>query len=243
MAVLEHVGALFEPLLQLVAPRCCALCAWPLPRERTLFCTRCWDEPLATAGRYTAALGVPIAAIGPYQDPLSSAIQQLKYHGRSDLAAPLADWLWRAAAARFPDAAVFVPIPLHTGRLCERGYNQAALLARRLAVLANGRCAPDALRRLCDTGKQARLNRAERLLNVAHTMDARPWRQSWPAVLVDDVLTTGATLGEAARALREAGATVLGACVLAVADKPLVAERLNSPRAAPTEMALLPRSP
>jgi ComF family protein len=106
---------------------------------------------------------------------------------------------------------------MHPKRLCERGYNQAALLARHLARLSSGAVNVRSLQRVANTAQQARLNREERSLNLQNTMQSRRWHDPRPAVLVDDVLTTGATLLECARALNEAGANVIGACVIALA--------------------------
>jgi predicted amidophosphoribosyltransferase len=101
--------------------------------------------------------------------------------------------------------------------LCERGYNQSVLLARHLARLSGSRVDLTTLQRTAHTVQQARLKRDERGQNLLGTMFASPWRDSRPAVLVDDVLTTGATLVECTRALREAGAVVRGASVIAIA--------------------------
>jgi ComF family protein len=164
--------------------------------------------------------GLRVAALGHYGEPLSNAIQNLKYNGRSDLAAPLARQLWQGAAQScFGERVALVPVPLHLNRLCDRGYNQSALIAQRLAKLGGHAFLPMGLKRVRHTVKQASLAGAERKANVSGTMQAPPWRHSLPAVIVDDVLTTGATLGESVRALSEAGATVIGACVLAVAGK------------------------
>jgi ComF family protein len=114
---------------------------------------------------------------------------------------------------------VFVPVPLHPKRLCERGYNQSALLAHRLARLASSTVDVATLRRVDDTAQQARLKREDRGRNLRHTMQAVAWRDARPVVLVDDVFTTGATLLECQRALSNAGAQVVGACVIAIAGR------------------------
>jgi ComF family protein len=119
----------------------------------------------------------------------------------------------RAAAARSagapPDAVI--PVPLHVRRLRRRGFNPAALLAREVARAAGTRLDCGTLQRWRDTPSQTGLDRAGRRRNVAGAFCAR----SAPARvwLVDDVITTGSTLGEAARALRRAGAhEVVGVC-------------------------------
>jgi len=208
-------------LLGLVAPRCCALCAYPLAKNRTLYCSDCVPHIGPSPGVTTARAGLPVAAAGYYSPPLSTAIRNFKYKGRSDLASPLSALLWRASgAALFAESVVFVPVPLHHKRLCERGYNQAALIAQRLSRISQSPVETMALKRVQETAQQARLDAEERAANLYGTMQARPWRDQRPVVLVDDVLTTGATLQECKRALDSVGATVAGICVLAVADKP-----------------------
>ncbi len=118
------------------------------------------------------------------------------------------------AGARAPAPApdLVVPVPLHPRRLRERGFNPATLLARALARERRVRLDPVALRRVRDTPSQTRLDRRARRRNVrgAFVARARVPPRVW---LVDDVVTTGSTLGEAARALRRAGArSVVGVC-------------------------------
>jgi ComF family protein len=147
------------------------------------------------------------------------AIRNFKYANRSDLADPLARAVWSEAKSLLSASAVFVPVPLHPKRLCERGYNQAALLAHRLARLASNAVDVSTLRRVDNTAQQARLKREDRERNLQHTMQATRWCNSRPVVLVDDVFTTGATLLECERALNEAGARVVAACVIAIAGR------------------------
>src|SRR5262249_55026611 len=111
----------------------------------------------------------------------------------------------------------WVPVPLHFERLVERGFNQSALVANGLARALNGRAYPRALQRARETVQQAKLGRVERLANLrdAFTVRALPQRS---LVLVDDVVTTGATASSCVAALRAAGASVLAVVALAHAD-------------------------
>jgi ComF family protein len=159
---------------------------------------------------------VPVFAACEYVEPLSTAIQRLKYRDRPDLAAVLARLFTSAIAA---DArSLLVPVPLHTRRLAERGYNQAALLGRELASRTGLLLAPLALRRTRETEQQAQLTRAERLTNVENAFEARSPRelQGRPVILVDDVVTTGATALGCLRALAGAGAKPQGIAALAI---------------------------
>jgi ComF family protein len=118
-----------------------------------------------------------------------------------------------------PDSLV-IPIPLYRWRYVFRRYNQAAELARRLACThQDGIYAPDILHRKKATSSQAGLNRLQRRRNLAGAFaidpSARPRLQNKPIMLVDDVMTTGATLFEAARTLRHAGSGAVTAVIIA----------------------------
>jgi ComF family protein len=157
-----------------------------------------------------------------YGGAVAHAITAMKYRARPDLARPLGDLLSRAVAAELPSraglrGALVVPVPLHPRRLAERGYNQAALLARRVAKHMGSPLAPMALARDRDTTRQATLDRQARLENVASSFRARdPAGVRGRAVLlVDDVQTTGATLEACSMALRVAGASTVVTAVVA----------------------------
>ena len=117
-------------------------------------------------------------------------------------------------------ADLVLPMPLSRQRLQERGFNQALLLAR---ALAPGKTQAQLLLRVQDTPAQSSLSRAARLRNVQHAFAVDPLRQTCirekRVVLVDDVMTSGATLAAAARSVRQAGATHIAAVVFARAER------------------------
>ena len=176
----------------------CARCGGPAP----VFCPSCLQHsPAFTSAR----------SLGPYRpgdprDVLARAVQRLKYHGYRSLAAPLAELL--AAHYPFPDAALVVPVPLHLSRLRARGYNQALLLARGLARRRGLACDARVLARTRATAEHATLGAEARRANVrdAFRLRAGAALRHMTVVLVDDVLTTGATADACARVLHAAGA-------------------------------------
>lgn len=183
-------------LIALFAPACAA-CHSPLdPRRTGPVCAGCWSSIRpAPQTDHTRAAGI-------YEGSLRQIIHALKYHGHASLARPLGS-LMRGVAGEWLDDAVVVPVPLHPWRSMRRGFNQADLLACTL-----GRPVWRPLRRRRLGRPQAGLHAAQRRANVADAYVMRRWRRDdVPAavVLVDDVLTTGATADACARVLQEAG--------------------------------------
>jgi ComF family protein len=163
-----------------------------------------------------------LVRLGVYQDPLKRLIHQVKYHGRWELAAMLADRLTQQARVKsiLGEECVIVPVPLHPWREISRGYNQADLVARRLAKRF-GRKLARVLVRLQNTETQTHIHskehRYENLRDAFGLMRAGPIRGKH-VILVDDVKTTGATLTWAARTIAEAEPARISAIVLAIAD-------------------------
>ncbi|GAC1429692.1 MAG: hypothetical protein NVSMB65_03170 [Chloroflexota bacterium] len=168
-----------------------------------------------------------VTSAGTYGDVLKQAVFALKYHRRQAIAPTLAEVLLPAARPLMRTGDVFVPVPLHPSRERERGYNQAALLARALAaaLLLDGAGAfavrDDLLLRVRATADQTRLGPEERRRNMAGAFALAPARDAYPPAgrlwLVDDVVTTGATLDACAGALRALDLPVHG---LALARAP-----------------------
>jgi ComF family protein len=157
--------------------------------------------------------------LGGYDGPLRDVILRMKHHSGEALAELLGE-LWTDVAgprllALKPE--VVVPVPLHWWRRWQRGYNQSAALARSLADRLKLPCHPGWLRRIRNTPPQTSQTLAGRRENVRGAFRARhgvPLRQC-TVLLVDDVMTTGATAGEAARALLKGGAERVVVAVLA----------------------------
>lgn len=161
--------------------------------------------------------------MGPHVGVLRQAVHALKYEQRTDVAVPLGLLL----AARWADAGHtvdgIIPVPLGPRRLIERGYNQAELIARETALELDVEIVP-ALLRVRETRPQVGLTREERLRNVEGAFQASSEAAGGCWLLVDDVCTTGATLGACAAALKAAGARQVYAVTLthAADDVPVV---------------------
>jgi ComF family protein len=153
--------------------------------------------------------------------PARNLVHALKYGGWRIAAPPMAERIRTMGGARLRSLDALVPVPLGRSRLRERGHNQSALLARALARALGVPVLEDALRRTRETRTQTRLTPVERWRNVAGAFAAdSPGAAGLSVALVDDVLTTGATLGAAAAALAEQGPASIGAVTFARALVP-----------------------
>ena len=197
-------------------PRCALPLSAPQPPAAATACGSCLLAPLPFE-RAVAALD--------YAFPWDGLVRRLKFEAAPELAAPLAALLADAVrAAGTPRPDLVVPVPLAPTRLAERGYNQAWELARHAAAALALPAQADALRRVIDTPHQTGLARAERERNLRNAFAPAPGAAALLAgrrvALVDDVMTTGVTVREAAAALQRAGATAIDLWLLARTPEP-----------------------
>jgi len=234
LARLKKVG---EAVADLFFPPRCMVCQ----RLGAWLCTGCMAEIEMIHPPVCHQCGLPLDAPGAdhpcripppldglracafHSGPLREAIHDLKYRDLTALATPLGRLMagaWPALDGEWLPQAV-VPVPLHSHRQRQRGYNQSALLARQLAAVLQLPLLDGVLHRVKATVPQVDLDAEQRRLNVLDAFRCQPGSMAGQAVLlVDDVCTTGATLASACQALKEAGASCVLAYTLARARPP-----------------------
>ena len=226
--------------LNVALPRLCPSCR-DLVTDNGL-CPACWSKVAFIAPPYCPRLGIPFAydpgpgilsmqaiadppafqrarAAVRFDDVARSLVHALKYGDRLDLAPLLGGWMARAGEELLRDADALVPVPLHWRRLWTRRFNQSAALAAAISHRCGVAVAHAALRRVKATRQQVGLSRSERAGNVQGAFRVAPAAKAEVAgrrlVVIDDVLTSGATADACARALLRAGAAQVDVLVLA----------------------------
>ncbi len=186
----------------------CDGCGQPFEFDPGARCAACLKKPRAFDAARAACL---------YDESSRGPILQLKHADRLDLAPMFARWISRSAAALLDEADAIAPVPLHPVRLLRRRYNQAAEIARPLARMTGTPYLPDALVRRRATATQGGKSGSGRKRNVAGAFDVPDPRrvEGLRILLIDDVLTTGATAEGCARALKAAGAARVDLAVVA----------------------------
>lgn len=188
----------------------CDGCGVPFEFDPGDRCAACLAKPRAFDAARAACL---------YDETSRDPILKLKHADRLDLAPMLARWISRAARELIEEADAIAPVPLHRFRLLHRRYNQAAEIARPLAAMTGTPYLPDALVRRRDTATQAGKSGSGRKRNVAAAFEVPASRrkqvEGLRILLIDDVLTTGATAEGCARALKAAGAARVDLAVVA----------------------------
>ena len=240
----DVVRALSRAALDLALPPLCAACREPVEGEG--LCPACWSKLSFITRPYCERLGIPfvydpgpgILSMEAIADPpaynraraavrfdeISRAlVHALKYSDRLDLTPMMGRWIAQAGRELLAEADALIAVPLHWRRLWARRFNQSALLAAAISAASGVPVAAAALKRVKATAQQVGLTRSERAANVQGAFrvpeDGKPAVVGRRLVLVDDVLTSGATIEACARALLRAGAANVDVLIFArVAD-------------------------
>jgi len=227
--------------LDVVLPPLCPACRAPVGEGLGL-CASCWSKLSQIEPPYCARLGIPFSydpgagllsmeaiadppsydrarAAVRYDDIARALVHAFKYGDRLDLAPLMGRWMARAGGELLADADALVPVPLHWRRLWARRFNQSAALAGAISTICNVPVLHGRLRRVRPTAQQVGLSKPERADNVQGAFKVPSARKAEVAgkrlVLVDDVLTSGATADTCARALLRAGAAHVDVLVFA----------------------------
>lgn len=241
LTVLTLARGVSTIVLDALLPPRCATCDEPVDRPRTL-CLACWSrvafiahplcaicgDPFETAPPGDPVCGDCLAAPPPwergrsalrYDDSSRPLVLGFKHGDRLHLASLLAGWMQAAGSDLLDKAEVIVPVPLHRWRLVARRYNQSAVLAHALGRATGVAVSDRALLRVRRTPSQGNLTRTQRARNVQGAFRVEPRRRGEIAgrrvLLVDDVLTSGATASACTRVLLRAGAATVDLLTLA----------------------------
>jgi ComF family protein len=231
--------------LDIALPTLCVSCHEPVAGDG--LCAACWSQLSFIAPPYCARLGIPFvydpgpgllsmeAIANPpayqraraavrYDDVARTLVHALKYQDRTDLAPTMGRWMARAGHELLKDADALIPVPLHWQRSWSRRYNQSGALARVIAAQAGIPVWGDVLQRTRQTRQQVGLSRAERSRNVQGAFSVAAEKKSAlqgrRVILIDDVLTSGATVDTCARALLRARAASVDVLVFARVVEP-----------------------
>jgi ComF family protein len=239
----SNIRKLLEACADLIMPPCCLICHSALGAHHML-CAPCWRDvhfirhplcdvtgiplPFDTGERMisAAAAANPPAydrarAVAHFSGSMRTLVHRFKYADRQDARALFGQWLFDASRELRAEADIIVPVPLNRLRLLSRRFNQAAILAKTLSKLSKLPMDPSVLRRMRSTASQVGLSQAQRRRNVAGAFGVPRNRRASVSgkrvLLVDDVITTGATAAACARALKRAGAIRVDVVALAIA--------------------------
>lgn len=234
-AIIQHSKHAIQRTLDVLFPPTCAICKKSghtlcptclvtIPRLLPPLCAHCGSTRILNGACQECTFhplhmtGLRVAC--PYQEPLRSCIHALKYEGHTKLAEPLGYLLAQTFATFAMQADVLVPMPLHTERQRERGYNQSQLLAEVCAKLIGVPVSMEIVLRTRATAIQAQLKAVERQQNVAGAFTCSSAFATGALlgrriIIVDDICTTGATLEACAAPLFAAGASAVWGLALA----------------------------
>ena len=242
--IASHLRRGLNFVLDALFPHCCPVCSELVQGDSGL-CLSCWQTLELISAPYCERLGTPLhyelgpnawsaaALVNPpeydraraaalYNGPARELVKRFKFYGEIRLSRFLARCMLNAGTDLVVPESFLVPVPLHKSRLRERTYNQSALLVKDVGRHLKGQVLLDGMVRTRRTNQQVGLRRGARTANVKGAFAVAdhflPKVSGAHVVLVDDVLTTGATVDECARVLKAAGAHQVDVLVFALVD-------------------------
>ena len=242
--LVNFLKLLLGDLLDFIYPSRCGVCGRELSREDAVICAGCWQTLSCIAAPFCPRCGLPTSPLnllcsacevrdhvfsfarsyGPFDETFQKIIHLFKYSRKLSLSKPLAALMGATVRgdARYSPMEALIPVPLHSVKCRARGYNQSELLARDLSRITGLPLLDKVLVRAINTQSQSKLNLSARVENVQDAFRIKGSRQIQDRriVLVDDVLTTGATADACARTLLRAGAAQVSVVTIARAVEP-----------------------
>lgn len=236
---------LIKKLLDLILPPVCPSCGCNIDALNTL-CGKCWSAIPFITKPYCARLGIPFEldlgegtlspqaiaqppsfqrcrAVARYEGPARDLVHNLKYGDQLDVSTLMGQWMANTGDELIAQNDLIVPMPLHTFRLWRRRYNQAKILSEEVAKISQLPLLSGVLQRIRATRPQVGQTRRQRLSNVQGAFNVAPEKhhllENKRVLLIDDVLTTGASANAATRALEKAGARSVDVLVFAITTK------------------------
>ena len=223
----KELQKLKNAFLSLFLKSNCPLCARPADVELCEYCQRQLKRCQLNQPSSLWQGQLPVFVWGNYGGVLKRALAALKYEDQPQLARPLGHWLgeaWlKSPAAKPSQKLIVVPIPLHSSKLQQRGFNQAELIAQSFCEFTGYKQQPQGLERVRATEAQFALSGEERAQNLADAFvvgkNLRKRPPTYPVLLVDDIYTTGATVNSAAQILHQQGIAVYGVVAIATSNR------------------------
>lgn len=227
---------MYRKIIDILLPPVCELCRKPISQPHML-CSACWMEIDWISGPICAVSGIPMPydlgpqavcpavlanppsydwarSVGFYSGSLAHLIRRMKFSDQPDICILFAQWLARLMPHPLPPTALIVPVPLHYRRYVGRRYNQSSILARELSHILKRQYVSDLLVRKRPTLPQTSLPRRQRMKNVRGAFMVKPKYANLlhqrTVILVDDVITTSATIESCAHVLRRAHVGEIG---------------------------------
>ena len=203
---MEKIRDIFNKLLDFIYKKRCYFCG--SSKECFKMCSKCYGELVFSDPRPNRILeGVKIYSAGVYEKYIQKMIRGMKYHNQKELAYYMAKFMWEYWEETGENKKfIIIPVPLHEKRKRKRGYNHMELVARELSFLSGFDINTNLIKRVKNTKPQYKLSYAEKLKNMENAFSVNVDEiNNEPILIIDDICTSGATLGSMIRELKSKG--------------------------------------